>query len=132
MINVPDKDCASLVIHEGFDLIPDMGRSIDSRIFVMCHATFDFADFLTHRGPNLSYNSLFPPPLCLPLLSRRVNELMGGCPIMEDGLQNRVMLEKLKSRSVIAGTRSLPVSDVIASVGVVKAAIRLKTRRGLS
>ena len=51
---------------------------------------------------------------------------------MADKLQNRVTLEKLKSRSVIAGTRSLPVSDVIASAGLVKAAIRLKTRRGLS
>jgi hypothetical protein len=76
--------------------------------------------------------SIFSPHSCLPLLSRRVNKLMVGCPLMADELQNRVMLEKLKSRSVIAGTRSLPVSDVIASAGFVKAAIRLKTRRGLS
>jgi hypothetical protein len=76
--------------------------------------------------------SIFSPHSYLPLLSRRVNKLMVGCPLMADELQNRVMLEKLKSRSVIAGTRSLPVSDVIASAGFVKAAIRLKTRRGLS
>src|SRR5580765_8146116 len=37
LINVPNKDCASLVIHEGLDPIPDMGRSIDSSIFVMRH-----------------------------------------------------------------------------------------------
>ena len=82
----------------------------------------------THHG----ITSIFSPRSYLPLLSRRVNKLMVGCPLMADELQNRVMLEKLKSRSVIAGTRSLPVSDVIASAGFVKAAIRLKTRRGLS
>jgi len=72
------------------------------------------------------------PYSCVPLISRRVNKPMVGCPLMADELQNRVTLEKLKSRSVIAGTRSLLVSDVIASTGFVKAAIRLKTRRGLS
>src|SRR5256885_14148710 len=71
------------------------------------------------------------PHSCLTLLSRRVNKLTVDCPLMADKLQNRVTLEKLKSRSVIAGTRSLPVSDVIASTGLVKAAIRLKTRSGL-
>ena len=57
---------------------------------------------------------------------------MEGCPLIADELQNRVTLEKLKSWSVIAGTRSLPVSDVIASAGFVNASIRLKARRGLS
>jgi hypothetical protein len=49
-----------------------------------------------------------------------------------DELQNRVTLEKLKSLSVIAGTRNLPVSDVIASAGLVKASIRVNARSGLS
>ena len=52
-INVPNKDRASFVIHESFDPIPDMGRSIDSSIFVMRHATFDATDFLKHIGPTL-------------------------------------------------------------------------------
>jgi hypothetical protein len=68
----------------------------------------------------------------VPWLSRRVNKLTGDGPPAVDESQKRVTLEKLKSRSVIAGTRSLPVSDVIASAGLVKAAIRLKARRGLS
>ena len=46
VIDVPNKDCASFVIHEGFDPIPDMSRSIDSSIFVMRHAMFDAIDFL--------------------------------------------------------------------------------------
>ena len=57
---------------------------------------------------------------------------MEGCPLMAGELQNRVTLEKLKSWSVIAGTSNLPVSDVIASDGLVNAATWLKTRRGLS
>ena len=69
---------------------------------------------------------------CLPVRSGRVKKSASGCLLMADKLQNRVTLEKLKSRSVIAGTRSFPVSDVIASAGLVKASIRLKARRGLS
>jgi len=46
---------------------------------------------------------------------------------MTDTRQNLVTLEKLKSLSVIAGTRSLLVSDVMASAGLVNASIRLKT-----
>ena len=57
-INVPNKDCASIVIHESFDPIPDMGRSIDSSIFVMRHATFDATDFLKHIGPTLDCRHL--------------------------------------------------------------------------
>lgn len=113
-----------------------MGRSIDSSIFIKCHPTFNSTDFLMHGRPTFIRHYYvihhFYRSSCLPLLSRRVNKPMVGCPLMVDGLQNRVTLEKLKSRSVIAGTRSLPVSDVIASAGLVKAAIRLKTRRGLS
>lgn len=96
----------------------------------MRHATFGPTDFLKHIGPTLDCRYL--PPLLSTLLSCRVNKPMVGCPLMAGELQNRVTLEKLKSRSVIAGTRSLPVSDVIASAGLVKAAIRLKTCRGLS
>jgi hypothetical protein len=46
LINVPNKDGAASVIHEGFDPISDMGRSIDSSIFVMRHATFVATDHL--------------------------------------------------------------------------------------
>ncbi|MEK7783905.1 MAG: hypothetical protein AAB658_00590 [Chloroflexota bacterium] len=52
-IDVPNKDCAAFVVDEDFDSIPDMGRSIDSSIFVMRHTTFDTADFLKHIGPAL-------------------------------------------------------------------------------
>jgi hypothetical protein len=38
LINVPNKDCAYFVIREDFDPIPDMGRAIDSSIFIMRHA----------------------------------------------------------------------------------------------
>jgi hypothetical protein len=58
MINVPNQDCAASVIHERFDPIPDMGRSIDSSIFVMRHATFDTTDFLKHIGPALNRRHL--------------------------------------------------------------------------
>jgi len=42
LINVPNKDGAAFVIYKGFNPISDMGRSIDSGIFVMprgvrCH-----------------------------------------------------------------------------------------------
>ena len=53
LINVPNQDCASFVIYVDFNSIPDMGRSIDSSIFVMCHTTFDTTDFLKHIGPTL-------------------------------------------------------------------------------
>ena len=46
--------------------------------------------------------------------------------------QNLVTLEKLKSRILMAGTKTLPVSEVTASAGVVNASIWLKTRKGLS
>ena len=58
MINVPNKDCAASVIHEGFDPISDMGRSIDSSIFVMPHATFGATDVLKHIGPTLDRRHL--------------------------------------------------------------------------
>jgi hypothetical protein len=53
LINVPNKDRAAFVVYEDFDPIPDMGRSIDSSIFVMPHAAFDTTDFLKHIGPAL-------------------------------------------------------------------------------
>jgi hypothetical protein len=53
LINVSNKDCAASVIHKDFDLIPDMGWSIDSSIFVMRHAPFDATDLLKHIGPTL-------------------------------------------------------------------------------
>jgi hypothetical protein len=58
MIDVPNKNCAALVIHEGFDPISDMSRSIDSSIFVMRHAMFDAADVLKHIGPALDRRHL--------------------------------------------------------------------------
>jgi hypothetical protein len=58
LINVPNKDCAAAVIHEGFDPIPDMGRSIDSSMFVMRHATFDATNSLQHIGPTLDRRHL--------------------------------------------------------------------------
>jgi len=58
LINVPNKDCAAFVIHEDFDPIPDMGRSIDSSIFIMRHAPFDATDFLNHIGPTLDRRHL--------------------------------------------------------------------------
>ena len=58
MINVPNKDCASLVIHEGFDPISDMGWPIDLSIFVMRHTTFDANDVLNHIGPTLDRRHL--------------------------------------------------------------------------
>jgi len=53
LINVPNKDRAALVVYEDFDSIPDMGRSVDSSIFVMCHTTFNTTDFLKHIGTAL-------------------------------------------------------------------------------
>jgi len=58
MINVPNNHCASFVIHENFDPIPDMGRSIDSSIFIMRHATFDATDFLKHISSTLDRRHL--------------------------------------------------------------------------
>lgn len=55
LINVLNKDCAASVIHEDFDPISDMGRSIDSSIFVMPHATLDATDLLKHIGPTLDH-----------------------------------------------------------------------------
>jgi hypothetical protein len=57
-IHVPNKDCAASVIHEDFDPIPDMGRSIDSCIFVMGYSTLNAADFLKHIGPTLDRRDL--------------------------------------------------------------------------
>jgi hypothetical protein len=57
-INVPHKDCATSVIHEGFDPIPDMGRSIAARILVMRDTEFGPADFLKHIGPTLNLRHL--------------------------------------------------------------------------
>jgi len=53
LIDVPNTDCAASVIYEDFNSIPDMGRSVDSSIFVMCHTTIDTTDFLKHIGPTL-------------------------------------------------------------------------------
>jgi hypothetical protein len=58
LIDVPNKDRAAPVIYEGFDPIPDMGRSIDSSIFVMCHTMFDATDFLKQIGPALDRRHL--------------------------------------------------------------------------
>ena len=71
LINVPNKDCAVSAIHEHFDPVLDMGRSIDSSIFVMCHVTFYATDFLKHIGHVFDRRHLSS---CLPLLSRRVNK----------------------------------------------------------
>ncbi len=190
LIDVPDKDSAASVVHEGFDPVPDMGRSIDSSIFVMCHPTFDATGILQHIGPTLdcrhlpyqrksirrnsrrripdrlgsqraphdplskilllrhshdiaadaqqahqapdSHTHRFVPPLLpTPALPPRRQTIIGH-PIMANERQNLVTLEKLKSLRVIAGTRNLPVSDVMASAGLVKASIRLKARKGLS
>jgi hypothetical protein len=46
LIPVSNKDSAASVIQKDLDPIPDMGRSIDSSIFVMRHATFDATNFL--------------------------------------------------------------------------------------
>jgi len=53
LINVPNKDGAAFVIYKGFNPISDMGRSIDSGIFVMRHAVFDATEFLKHISPTL-------------------------------------------------------------------------------
>src|SRR5207244_9940417 len=37
LINVPNKDCASLVIYEGFDPSPELRRPIASSFYVMTH-----------------------------------------------------------------------------------------------
>jgi len=58
MINVPNKNCAAAVIHEGFNPIPHMGRAIDSCIFVMRHATFDSTDLLKYIGPTFNRRHL--------------------------------------------------------------------------
>jgi hypothetical protein len=58
VIDVSNKDCATSVIHEGFDPISDMGRSIDSSIFVMRHAMFDATHVLKHIGPTLDRRHL--------------------------------------------------------------------------
>jgi hypothetical protein len=58
VINIPNKNGASPVIHEGFDPISDMGRSIDSGIFVMRYAMFDATDILKHVGPTLDRRHL--------------------------------------------------------------------------
>jgi hypothetical protein len=58
LIHVPNKDCAASIIHEDFDPIPDMGRSIDSSIFVMPNATFYATDFLKHICPTLDRRDL--------------------------------------------------------------------------
>ena len=195
LINVPNEDGAAFAIQERFNPIPDMGRSIDSSIFVMRHATLYTTGFLNHIGPTLDGRHLSdegrgigrhreprdtgrlssqrapydPSPKIL--LCRRSRDVAAGaqqahsqhtdeappghtyhdafpllstvallpsqhinnkCPLLANERQNRVTLEKLKSRSVIAGTRNLPVSDVMASAGLVKASTRLNTRRGLS
>ena len=78
------------------------------------------------------HTHLYFPPLLSTLALLPSQEACNRLSAQADELQNRVTLEKLKSWSVIAGTRSLPVSEVIASAGLVYAAIRLKTRRGLS
>jgi hypothetical protein len=57
-IDVPDEDRAAFVVDEDFDSIPDMGRSIDSSIFVMRHTTLDTTDFLKHIGPALHRHDL--------------------------------------------------------------------------
>jgi len=195
VINVPNKDGAAFAIDEHFDPIPDMGRAIDSSIFIMGHATLEATDFLNHIGPALDSRHLscernavgrprkphvtgrlgsqraphdpsskiflrrssrniatgaqqartqetYEAPPChthrdsFPLLSTLALPPSQQCnrrlSLVANELQNRVTLEKLKSRSVIAGTRNLPVSDVIASAGLVKASIRLNARSGLS
>ena len=197
VINVPNKDSAAFAIDEHFDPIPDMGRAIDSSIFIMGHATLEATDFLNHIGPALDSRHLScerigvsrsrkphvtgrlgsqraPHDPSSKILLRRSSRNVATCAqktrsqntdeappcnshthrdafpllstlalppsqqskrrlsLMADELQNRVTLEKLKSLSVIAGTRNLPVSDVIASAGLVKASIRLNARSGLS
>ena len=77
----------------------------------------------THRDSFPLLSTFALPP------SQQANRRLS---LVADELQNRVTLEKLKSLSVIAGTRNLPVSDVIASAGLVKASIRLNARSGLS
>jgi hypothetical protein len=57
-IDIPNKDRAAFVVYEGFDPIPDMSRSIDSSIFVVCHTTFDATDFLKHIGSALHRRDL--------------------------------------------------------------------------
>jgi|GWRWMinimDraft_5_1066013.scaffolds.fasta_scaffold234070_2 hypothetical protein len=41
------------MIHKGFNLIPDVSRSIDSSIFVMLHASLVATDVLNHIGAAL-------------------------------------------------------------------------------
>lgn len=80
--------------------------------------------------PSHTHRESFPLLSTLALSSsQQSNRILS---FVADELQNRVTLEKLKSRSVIAGTRNLPVSDVMASAGLVKASIRLNARSGLS
>jgi hypothetical protein len=58
-----EKDCAASAIHEDFDPISNMSRSIDSSIFVMRRAIFDTTDFLKHIRSTLDRPSLVTPLL---------------------------------------------------------------------
>jgi hypothetical protein len=64
-VNVSDKDCPISVIHEDFDSVPDMSRSIDSSIFVMRHATLTATDFLKHIGSTLDRRHLTFEGVCM-------------------------------------------------------------------
>jgi len=58
LIYVSNQDSAASGIHKDVDPIPDTGRSIDSSIFVMRHATFDATDFLQDSGLTLDRRHL--------------------------------------------------------------------------
>jgi hypothetical protein len=53
LLNVLNKHRTPFVIDIGFNSVPDMSGSIDSSIFVMCHALLDAAGLSNHIGAAL-------------------------------------------------------------------------------
>jgi hypothetical protein len=53
LLNVLNKHRTPFVIDIGFNSVPNMSGSIDSSIFVMCHALFDAAGLSNHIGAAL-------------------------------------------------------------------------------
>jgi hypothetical protein len=58
VIPVSNEDRTASLIHERFDPIPDMGRSIDARILVMRQATVDTTNFPNKISPALNRRHL--------------------------------------------------------------------------
>jgi hypothetical protein len=53
LIDVLNKHRTPIVIEIGFNVVSDMSGSIDSSIFVMCHALLDTAGLPKHIGAAL-------------------------------------------------------------------------------